>query len=118
MMVDACALVAIVTSEPTAQAYDEALAAADDPWTSPLAAFEAVLVMARPEKLDRSYEDVAVVLLEFLSARGIALRNEGDPASILSHAVAAAALHGVGRRSCRPWIVCTTPTPARPRYRF
>lgn len=98
MIVDACALVSMLTAEPTAPAYDEALAAAGDPWTSPLAAFEAVLVLARPEKLDRGYRDVEDILLAFLAARGIALRAGGDPASILSHAVAAADRYGVGKR--------------------
>lgn len=98
MMVDACALVSLLTSEATAAAYDEALAAAKDPWTSPLAAFEAVLVLARPDKLDCSYGEVADLLAEFMAAAGIALRSGGDPSSILSYAIAAAAAHGVGRR--------------------
>ncbi|WP_375454094.1 type II toxin-antitoxin system VapC family toxin [uncultured Methylobacterium sp.] len=50
MFVDASALVAIVLGEPDAQPLAERLDAADDPVTSPIAIYEAVLAIARIRK--------------------------------------------------------------------
>lgn len=47
MFIDASALVAIVLGEPDAQPLAEALDAAADPVTSPIALYEAVLAIAR-----------------------------------------------------------------------
>lgn len=52
MFVDACAIISIMANEETAAAYQEALRAATDPFTSPLAVWEAVLVISRPDQLN------------------------------------------------------------------
>lgn len=98
MYVDACAIVALLSLEESADAYGAALDAADQPWTSALAAFEAVLVLSRPEKLNQGYPETEALVSEFLGLRGVALLSPGDAKSILGLAVSAAARHGVGRR--------------------
>ncbi|WP_020179844.1 type II toxin-antitoxin system VapC family toxin [Methylopila sp. M107] len=98
MFVDACAIVSLLSLEETAERYGSCLDGADDAWTSPMAAFEAILVLARPEKLDLSYEAVEAIVVEFLDARDIEVREPGSPRQLLSNAVRAAARYGVGRR--------------------
>jgi ribonuclease VapC len=49
MFVDACAIVSIIAGEDTAAAYETALSRADAAFTSPLAAWEAIIVLSRPD---------------------------------------------------------------------
>jgi ribonuclease VapC len=99
MFVDACAIVAILSQETGFNVYDRALAMADDPFTSPLAAWEATIVLARPEKFNASFEEMASAVEEWLSERGIALRfPEAAPADVWRVALNAAAKWKVGRR--------------------
>jgi ribonuclease VapC len=98
MFVDACAIVSIFAGEDTAPAYEEALAAADAPFTSALAAWEAIVVLSRPEQLGCSYRDAHGVVREWLELRNIALRETGSPDKVLQLAVEVAEDHGIGKR--------------------
>ena len=57
MYVDACAIVSLIAREDSATAYAEALAGAADPWTSMLAAWEATIVLSRPDQLDCAFRN-------------------------------------------------------------
>lgn len=97
MFVDACAIVSIIVGEPTSEAYEaelEDVAA----FTSPLAAWEAIMVLARPDRLDCTYTEARAAVLNWLEGRQIELR-EGDPHLVLDCAVKAAEDYGVSRRS-------------------
>jgi ribonuclease VapC len=98
MFIDACAIVSLMAGEDTAEEYEGALMGAKAPFTSPLAAWEAIIVLSRPDLLDCRYSESEGAVLEWLDARGIAIRDAGSPRQILSHAVAAAEKHGIGRR--------------------
>ncbi len=99
MFVDACAIVSLIAGEETAASYADALALADDPWTSTLAAWEAVIVLARPDQLDCPFSETESVVTEWLEARNIALREPGRPRDVLAFAVAVAEKHGLGKRA-------------------
>ncbi|OYW45840.1 MAG: PIN domain-containing protein [Sphingomonadales bacterium 32-68-7] len=99
MFVDACAIVAIFAGEETAAGYDAALLAAAAPFTSPLAAWEAIIVLSRPDQLDCSFLDAHAVVIEWLDLRDIALRETTAPAEALRLAVEVAQMHGIGRRA-------------------
>ncbi len=51
MFVDACAIIALLSDEPEAQRVSDAIASAKAAFTSPVAVLEAVLGLARPEKM-------------------------------------------------------------------
>ena len=100
MFVDACAIVALLADEPEAASYAAALDESPSaPWTSALAVFEAILVLARPSQLDLDYAQTQAVVVCFLKRRSIALRELGDPEAVLNNAVAVADRHGAGRKS-------------------
>lgn len=99
MFIDACAIVSIFAEEETAPAYEEALARAEAPWTSVLAAWEAIIVLSRAEQLGCSYSDAHAVVGEWLELRNIALREATSPASVLKLAVEVAEDHGIGKRA-------------------
>lgn len=99
MFVDACAIVSIFVSEPDAGSYETALAEARSPFSSTLAAWEAILVLARPEKLNITHERCEAIVCEWLSERGIELREAAaSPRDILQLAVFAAMQQGAGKR--------------------
>lgn len=99
MFVDACAIVSMFAGEERAAAYEGALDTAVDPFTSPLAAWEAIIVLSRPDQLNCRYSDAEAVVVEGLDARNIALRDSGGARQLLSHAVAVAERQGIGRRA-------------------
>ena len=99
MFVDACAIVAIMAGEDTAQAYEAALAQAESAFTSPMAAWEAIIVLSRPDQLDCRYSEAAAAVTEWLDARGIDLREPPSPRDVLAYAVDVAEMHGIGRRA-------------------
>lgn len=99
MFVDACAIISVFADEADAALYENAIDEADDPWTTALAVFEAVLVLARPNQLAVSYADALDVVLDYLSRRSIALRELGDPGEVLRHAVSLAERHGVSKKA-------------------
>lgn len=98
MFVDACAIVSILSEEPTAAAYQGALDTVTAATTSPLAAFEAILVLARPEKFACDMATAQAVVLTFLDEREIALSQDCEPKALLGLAIDVARLHGVGKR--------------------
>lgn len=98
MFVDACAIVALIAGEDTADAYETALMDAKAPFTSVLAAWEAIIVLSRPEQLDCRYNVSEAVVTEWLTARNIMLREPAAPKRVLSYAVAVAEKHGIGKR--------------------
>jgi ribonuclease VapC len=99
VFVDACAIVSIFANEETAPAYEQALLAAEAPFTSALAAWEAIIVLSRSDQLDCSYLDAHAVVTEWLELRDIALRDAGPPEEVLRQAVAVAQQHGIGKRA-------------------
>lgn len=98
MFVDACAIISLMAGEDTADAYEEALLGAASPFTSALAAWEAIIILSRPDQLDCSYRDAEGAVLEWLDERNIELRETGQPREILHYAVAVAQDHGIDRR--------------------
>jgi ribonuclease VapC len=99
MFVDACVIVSLIAGEDTAQAYEAALDTASEPCTSALAAWEAIIVLSRPDQLNCRFSQTERVVMEWLDARGIALREASPPRDVLLHAVAVAEKHGVGKRA-------------------
>jgi len=99
MFVDACAIVAIMTREAEASDYEDALEAAQTPFTSSLAAWEAVIILTRPDKLACRLSQAQTAVIRWLDTRGIELREPGSPRDVLAHAVAVAEAHGLGKRA-------------------
>lgn len=99
MFIDACAMVAIIMREDDAGRYNEALVGATSSFTSSLAAWEALIVLARPDKLDCSYSDAADAVLDWLDGWGVELREPAHPRNVLTLAAAVAEKHGLGRRT-------------------
>ncbi|TCU13958.1 type II toxin-antitoxin system VapC family toxin [Rhizobium sullae] len=98
MFVDACAIVSMMAGEDTAEAYETVLLDAPSPFTSTLAAWEAVIVLSRPDQLNCAFSAAEGAVVEWLEARGIRLREPGSPRRVLSFAVAVAEKHGIGKR--------------------
>lgn len=98
MFIDACAIVSMMAGEETAEAYEEALLSTTSPFTSPLAAWEAIIILSRPGQLDCRYGDAEGAVVEWLEARGIELRELARPREVLHYAIAVAERHGIGRR--------------------
>lgn len=98
MFVDACAIVSMMAGEDTADAYEAVLLDAASPFTSTLAAWEAIIVLSRPDQLNCAYSAAEAAVVEWLEARNIRLREPGSPRHVLSHAVAVAEKHGIGKR--------------------
>lgn len=99
MFVDACAIISMFAQEETAIAYGEALEAATAPWTSALAAWEAIIILSRPDQLNCRYSQALDAVVEWLDARNIALRETESAHDVLTNAVAVAEKHGIGKRS-------------------
>ncbi|WP_322883102.1 type II toxin-antitoxin system VapC family toxin [Sinorhizobium medicae] len=98
MFVDACASVSMMAGEDTSAAYEAALLDAPSPFTSTLAAWEAIMVLSRPDQLNCAFSAAEGAVVEWLEARGIHLREPGSPRRVLSFAVAVAEKHGIGKR--------------------
>jgi ribonuclease VapC len=99
MFVDACAIVSIIAGEDSAFAYERTLATTSEAFTSPMAAWEAIIVLSRPDQLNCLYHQAEQVVVEWLAARNIALRDAANPARVLHYAVAVAQRHGLGKRA-------------------
>ena len=99
MFVDACAIVSIMAGEDSAPAYEAALGRAESAFTSAMAAWEAIIVLSRPDQLDCRYSEAEAAVTEWLEQRGIDLREATDAREVLGHAIAVAEQHGIGRRS-------------------
>lgn len=98
MFIDACAVISIMAGEDTAADYEQALSQAFSPYISPLAAWEAIIVLSRPDQLDCSYKQAAAVVTDWLDIRGIAIKESGAARELLHHAVEVAEKHGIGKR--------------------
>ncbi len=99
MFVDACAIVSIFMNEDSRPAYEAALHGADDAFTSPLAAWEAIVILSHPDRLNLGYSAAHADVTEWLDVMKVDLRDAGDPHEVLRHAVAVAEKHGVSRRA-------------------
>ena len=113
MFVDACAIVSMMAGEDTADAYEAALLSAIAPCTSTLAAWEAIIVLSRPDQLNCRYGAAEAAVVEWLEARNIRLREPGSARRVLSCAVAVAEKHGIGKCRLSHLDCFTTPTPRR-----
>lgn len=98
MFVDACAIIALLSDEPEAPRVSDALLAANERMTSPVAVLEAVLGLARPDKFNLTIEALEPLILEFLDERGIEIRDMPPAAEATSLALSAAHLYRSGRR--------------------
>jgi len=98
MFVDACAIIAVLSDEHEAERVSQALAAASQRLTSPVAVLEAVLGLARPDKFNLSVEAIEPLVLEFLEDRGIEIRDMPPAKSATRLALSAAHRYRSGRR--------------------
>jgi ribonuclease VapC len=99
MLVDACAMVAIIMNEQQGPAFANAIEASPQAFTTSIACFEAVFVLARPDCLNRPPLDVCESLLEWLADRGIALGPDVLPTTELVRAAVEIAVRlGLGKR--------------------
>lgn len=97
MFVDACAIVSILSGEADASDYAEALAKAEQPITSALAAWEAIVVLSRAEKFNRPVREIETFVFEWLDGNQIKLA--GAPSGerqLLQHALEALDAFGKG----------------------
>lgn len=97
MFVDACAIIALLSDEPEAQRVSDALAGAKKPITSPVAVLETALGLARADKFGIPVETVEPIILEFLEARGIEIRDLPPAKRATSLALSAAHSFRSGR---------------------
>jgi ribonuclease VapC len=98
MFVDACAIVALLSDEPEAERFSEAIASAKHPFSSPVAVLEAVLGLARADKFDRAVAEVEPIVIEFLDARAIEIRDLPPAIETTRLALSAANRYRSGRR--------------------
>ncbi len=97
MFVDACAIVALLSDEPEARRVSEALAAARTRITSAVAVLEAVLGLARPDKFNLPVAAVEPLVLDFLEARDIEIRDLPPASEATALALSAAHRFRSGR---------------------
>lgn len=97
MFVDACAIIALLSDEPEVECVARALAGAPTRMTSPVAVLEAVLGLARPDKFGIAVAAVEPMVLEFLEARDIEIRDLPPASETIALSVRAAGFDGSGR---------------------
>ena len=90
MFVDACAIIAVLSGEREADRVSRILAASRGAFTSPVAVLEAALSLARPDKFSLPVAAVEEILMEFLKARSIEIKDL-PPARETTHLVLSAA---------------------------
>ena len=73
MYVDACALIALATSEPGAERVSHALTNAKKRITSAVAILETVIALTRPDKFDCTPTQAEAFLMDLLESRNIKL---------------------------------------------
>lgn len=98
MFVDACAIVSLIAGDEDSEAYEKALKASEAPFTSALAAWEAIIVLSRPDQLNCRYSQSERIVVEWLTTVGIVLREANEPRQILRYAVQVAEEQGIGKR--------------------
>ena len=99
MFVDACAIISVITQEPTAADYESALGLSRDRFTSALAAWEATIILTRDDKLACSLSLAMTAVMRWLDTNDVELREAGSPLDVLTYAVAVAEKHGLGKRA-------------------
>jgi len=97
MFIDACAIIAVLSDEPEAERVSQALAGAKKRITSPVAVLETVIGLARPDKFNLSVEAVEPLVIEFLEARGIEIRDLPPAKRTTALSLAAAQRYRSGR---------------------
>ncbi|UWU16591.1 type II toxin-antitoxin system VapC family toxin (plasmid) [Rhizobium sullae] len=97
MFVDACAIIALLSDEPEAERVSDAIVAAKDAFTSPVAVMEAVLGLARPDKFGLVVAEVEPIVIEFLDERGIEVRDLPPASETTGLALSAAHRYRSGR---------------------
>lgn len=75
MFIDACALVAILADERESERVSDAIMKANSRFTSPLAILETALALSRPDKFNMSIEALEPLIMDFLEARAIEIRD-------------------------------------------
>lgn len=98
MFVDSSALVALLSDEPEAERVSDAIASAAKRITSPVAVLETVLALARPDKFGMTVDAVQPIVLDFLEARGIDIRDLPPAKRTTALALTAAHRYPAGRR--------------------
>ncbi|MET7247303.1 type II toxin-antitoxin system VapC family toxin [Methylobacterium sp. EM32] len=98
MFIDASALVAVLSDEPEAGRVSDAIAGAAIRITSPVAVLEAALALARPDKFAMTLAAVQPIILEFLEANGIEIRDLPPAEHATALALSAAHRYRAGRR--------------------
>ncbi|MGE0279945.1 MAG: type II toxin-antitoxin system VapC family toxin [Rhizobiaceae bacterium] len=63
-----------------------------------MAAWEAIIILSRPDQLDCPYTASESLVVDWLSERQIELREPTLPREVLSYGVAVAEKHGLGKR--------------------
>lgn len=97
MFIDAAAIVAILSGEAEADRCGEALAQAEKPITTAIAAWEAIAALSRPDKfgdVDLAREAVG----RLIERSGIQLSQLPEPDALLTLSVDAMARYGRGAR--------------------
>ncbi len=97
MFIDACALIAVLSDEKEAKRASDAIARAKTRFTSPVAILETALGLARSDKFNISVEAVEPIVMEFLEARGIEIRDLPPAKQATSIALSAAHRYRQGR---------------------
>lgn len=99
MFVDACAIISIMTGEETAHDYTSELERSPEACTSAMAAWEAILILARPEQFGCSFAKSQAFVLRWLEERHIEILEPNSPRDVLAFAVSVAEKHSVSKRS-------------------
>jgi ribonuclease VapC len=97
MFVDACAIIALLSDEPEAGRVSNALASARVRITSPVAVLEAVLGLARADKFNLPIASVEPLVLDFLDASDIEIRDLPPAPDTTRLALLAAQRYRTGR---------------------
>jgi ribonuclease VapC len=90
MFVDAAALVAILSDEAEAGRCSKAVVDASECFTSAVAVWEAVMALARRDKLGLPMQTSERFVLDFLNERGIEIRDLPPPHTSVSYSLDAA----------------------------
>lgn len=96
MFIDAAAIVAILCDEAEAERCSQAIIAAVERFTSPIAVWEATMAVARSDKLALPMETAQQLVTRFLAERDIALRDLPPAAESASLSLEAAARFRTG----------------------
>ncbi|MET3615194.1 ribonuclease VapC [Rhizobium aquaticum] len=97
MFVDACAIIAVLSDEPESERISDVLADARSPFTSAVAVLEVALALARPDKFNLPVSTVEALVFDFLSERGIEIKDMPPALEAAKLALSAADRYRSGR---------------------